>query len=237
MGSDRLIGGRTRATKAGAATPVAKVGSDASGRGGATHGYLVAIGANRLARDRKRPEVSVKGAAMLLRAADLDVLAVSRTVRSRPIGPSMRRYANAVAMIRTPLTPPDLLRRLQAIERAHGRVRLGQRWRARPLDLDIIAWSGGVWTTLDLTIPHPQAHRRTFVLGPIIDIARATGQHGLARAARRLLARLHRHPASRLTAPPRVPRCPPSRRASRASARNAPAGPLAQSVEQLTFNQ
>src|SRR3546814_9836046 len=83
-----------------------------------------------------------------------------------PLGPSRRRYANAVALVASKLSPPEMLGRLQEIEARFGR-RTGQRWSARTLDLDILLWSGGAWSDGALTIPHPAMTQRAFVLGPL----------------------------------------------------------------------
>ena len=104
---------------------------------------------------------------------DLDVFAQSSVVDSAPIGPSRRRYANAAAIVSTDLNPPALLLRLLEIEAHFGRVRRGQDWRARVLDLDILLWSGGIWadTNPDLAIPHAALRMRGFVLTPAAMIA------------------------------------------------------------------
>ena len=84
-----------------------------------------------------------------------------------------------------------MLERLHDIERAFGR-RTGQRWSARTLDLDILLWSGGVWSEAGLTIPHPAMQHRAFVLGPLRAIA-PDWRHPLsARTIRQLAARLIR---------------------------------------------
>lgn len=101
----------------------------------------------------------------------LDVLAISKAIASRPLGPSQRIYANAVAAVDTDLNPPELLALLQSIEAAFGRRRIGQRWRSRTLDLDILLWSGGNWQSPDLQIPHPEMAARDFVIGPAAQIA------------------------------------------------------------------
>ena len=101
----------------------------------------------------------------------LDVLAISKAIASRPLGPSQRSYANAVAAIETDLDPPELLELLQSIEAAFGRRRMGQRWRSRTLDLDILLWSGGIWQSPDLHIPHREMAARDFVIGPAAQIA------------------------------------------------------------------
>src|SRR3546814_13363107 len=78
--------------------------------------------------------------------------------------------ANAAALVETGLPPPALLKRLKEIEADFGK-RAGQRWGARTLDLDIVLWSGGLWSDRSLTIPHPSFRERNFVLAPLTPIA------------------------------------------------------------------
>lgn len=132
--------------------------------------YVVALGSN-IAHPRHGPPPRVLHAALAaLETCWLPVIAAAPIVTSAPLGPSRRRYANTVALIETPLAPLALLDRLQAIEAAFGRVRRGQRWQARTLDLDIVLWEGGLLHDRRLTIPHPEYHLRTFVLGPAARI-------------------------------------------------------------------
>ena len=98
------------------------------------------------------------------------VVAVSRIVASAPVGPSIRRFANAVVLVDSTDEPPAMLARLKAIERAFGRRR-GQRWSARVIDLDIVLWSGGAWSSPGLTVPHILYRERGFVLGPLLAVA------------------------------------------------------------------
>lgn len=98
------------------------------------------------------------------------VIAASRIIETAPVGPSIRRYANAVVLIESDLAPEELLDALQAMERAAGR-RAGRRWGARVLDLDIILWSGGSFAAPGLTVPHSRFRERNFVLGPLAEIA------------------------------------------------------------------
>lgn len=98
-------------------------------------------------------------------------MAQSRIIRSRPLGPSTREYANAAALIRSKLEPPELLGRLKAIEAEFGRRLSGQRWASRVLDLDILLWSGGLWASPGTIVPHPHMRERRFVLGPLAQIA------------------------------------------------------------------
>ena len=80
-------------------------------------------------------------------------------------GGAGRDFANAVALIESELSPPDLLRCLKALEREFGRRR-GRRWGSRVLDLDIVAWSGGKWRARGLTVPHKSASERELRHGP-----------------------------------------------------------------------
>lgn len=74
-------------------------------------------------------------------------------------------YLNAVILVRSALTPEQLLAELHRIENEHGRVRT-QRWGDRTLDLDLIDFAGLTRNTDTLTLPHPRAHERAFVLQP-----------------------------------------------------------------------
>jgi 2-amino-4-hydroxy-6-hydroxymethyldihydropteridine diphosphokinase len=125
---------------------------------------------------------------------DIDVFAHSAIVPSAPVGPSQRRYANAAAILSTELTPPALLRRLHYIENHFGRMRRGQTWRARTLDLDILLWSGGIWADSDpeLAIPHPALRTRAFVLTPAAMIAPDWRDPVTGLSIRQLQSRFHR---------------------------------------------
>jgi 2-amino-4-hydroxy-6-hydroxymethyldihydropteridine diphosphokinase len=99
------------------------------------------------------------------------VLASSPVIDSAPVGPSLRRFANAALVLESALQPLDLLAALQWLEAQLGRVRRGQRWRSRVIDLDLILWSGGVMAEPRLQVPHPLFRQRHFVLGPAAAIA------------------------------------------------------------------
>jgi 2-amino-4-hydroxy-6-hydroxymethyldihydropteridine diphosphokinase len=85
------------------------------------------------------------------------------------IDPSAPKYLNAVATLSTTLTAPELLSVIQGIEAEFGRVRT-QQWADRTLDIDIIMFGGKTLRTADLTIPHPRAHERDFVLAPWAEL-------------------------------------------------------------------
>ena len=79
------------------------------------------------------------------------------------------RYLNGVLVVETALAPLDLLDLLQAIETAHGRVRTTH-WGDRTLDLDVIDVDGIELASERLTLPHPRAWERAFVLQPWLDV-------------------------------------------------------------------
>ena len=127
--------------------------------------YAIGLGSNK-------PHGRYGGPARVLAAVldELQPVAVSGMFETAPIGPSLRTFANAAALIETPLSPLDLLQRLKAIEHRFGRRR-GQRWGARVLDLDILLWSGGRWSDAALSIPHRHLTERLFALDPLAQIA------------------------------------------------------------------
>jgi 2-amino-4-hydroxy-6-hydroxymethyldihydropteridine diphosphokinase len=75
------------------------------------------------------------------------------------------RYLNGVIEIETTLKPGNLLTEVRKIETAHGRVRL-ERWGSRTLDIDIITYGSLIKDGKRLTIPHPRAYQRAFVVVP-----------------------------------------------------------------------
>jgi 2-amino-4-hydroxy-6-hydroxymethyldihydropteridine diphosphokinase len=141
--------------------------------------YLIAFGGNH-----------AKSRAMIATLLQQrDTVAASKIHTTAPLGPGKRHYANAVALIETDLDPPALLAQLKRIERNHGR-RAGRRWGDRPLDLDIIGWSGGIWASRTLSIPHPAFRERRFVLAPLVEVAPGWRDLVTGLTSRHLLARL-----------------------------------------------
>jgi 2-amino-4-hydroxy-6-hydroxymethyldihydropteridine diphosphokinase len=106
----------------------------------------------------------------IARLPDTDVLAISPVYETAPVGgPAQPAYLNAVLVIRTGLPPVDLLQAAHRIEAAFGRAR-AERWGPRTLDIDIIDYAGQVSDDPALTLPHPCAHERAFVLAPWHDL-------------------------------------------------------------------
>lgn len=83
--------------------------------------------------------------------------------------PDAPKYLNGVATAETTLTPLELLDLMQRIENDHGRVR-DVRWGARTLDIDLIMFGGRAIDDDRLTVPHPRAHERDFVLSPWLEL-------------------------------------------------------------------
>ena len=98
------------------------------------------------------------------------VVGASPVYETAPVGgPAQPDYLNAVLLARTGLPPAELLDRLHEVEAAFHRVR-EVRWGPRTLDIDIITYEGAVSDHPDLTLPHPRAHERAFVLAPWHDV-------------------------------------------------------------------
>ncbi|MFF0086092.1 2-amino-4-hydroxy-6-hydroxymethyldihydropteridine diphosphokinase [Streptomyces canus] len=100
------------------------------------------------------------------------IKAVSPVYETQPWGvaaDSQPSYFNAVVVLKTTLPPSSLLERAHAVEEAFNRVR-DERWGPRTLDVDIVAYAETVSDDPVLTLPHPRAHERAFVLAPWHDV-------------------------------------------------------------------
>ena len=89
---------------------------------------------------------------------------------SEPVGPAEYTFLNSTALIETTRKPRELLRLLKEFEQKCGREKDPQRWGPRVLDLDIIVFGDLVIDRETLIIPHPEYHRRLFVLYPMMEI-------------------------------------------------------------------
>jgi 2-amino-4-hydroxy-6-hydroxymethyldihydropteridine diphosphokinase len=99
-------------------------------------------------------------------------VAASGRWRSRPVEAGGPDYLNAVACVRTRLSPEGLLDRLQAIEQAHGRQRPYLN-APRTLDLDLLLHGDLQCHTARLALPHPRMTERAFVLLPLLQVCEA----------------------------------------------------------------
>jgi 2-amino-4-hydroxy-6-hydroxymethyldihydropteridine diphosphokinase len=102
------------------------------------------------------------------------LLAASRLYRTPAWGRTDQPdYVNAAALLETALDPQALLAALLDIERRAGRVRDGDRWGPRTLDLDLLLYDDRVIDLPGLRVPHPHLHERAFALVPLAEIAAA----------------------------------------------------------------
>ena len=115
------------------------------------------------------PNANLDSAIGLLREVT-EVLAVSNYLQTKPVGgPEQPDYLNAVAIVESELPAKDLLALLNGIETAMGRTR-EIHWGPRVIDLDLIQYGGLLVNDEKLTLPHPRAHERRFVLAPWFEI-------------------------------------------------------------------
>ena len=154
--------------------------------------YLIALGSNKRHHRFGPPERVLAAALAALERHSIKVKRAAPVIRSAPLGPSLRRYANSAVLVKCKVEPDELLAELKALERQFGRRSGGQRWGSRVLDLDLVLWSGGAWSSPGLTVPHPAFRERRFVLGPAAQIAGTWRDPMSGLSLRQLKARLTR---------------------------------------------
>ena len=99
------------------------------------------------------------------------VCAASSLYRNPPMGGmNQPDYINAVIRLATDMEPEQLLQELQEVERQFGREEKSEPWASRPLDLDVLLWGEECVAQEGLTVPHPGAHERIFVLLPLQEL-------------------------------------------------------------------
>jgi 2-amino-4-hydroxy-6-hydroxymethyldihydropteridine diphosphokinase len=131
---------------------------------------VVAIGGN-LAGDFPSPQALLQAALVRLDAEGLPVARQSSWWRSAAWPDASKpEYLNAVIFVETKRRPRETLQALLNVERAFGRRR-SEPNAPRTLDLDLIAHGRTVLHEPGLTLPHPRAHERLFVMGPLAEIA------------------------------------------------------------------
>lgn len=125
---------------------------------------VVALGSNI-----GEPKENLDLAIALLREAT-EVVAVSRYFSTKPVGYlDQPDFLNAVCIIESDLPAMDLLKMLHGIEKVMGRDR-SIKWGPRTIDLDLIQYGSLLSNADELTLPHPRAHERQFVLEPWLEI-------------------------------------------------------------------
>jgi 2-amino-4-hydroxy-6-hydroxymethyldihydropteridine diphosphokinase len=131
----------------------------------------------------------LRAAVDLLRGVpDLTVVAVSPVYETAPVGgPAQDDYLNAVVLVETTLSPRELLAVAHLAEMLRDRRRT-QRWGPRTLDVDVVDYAGQRLDTDELTLPHPRAAERAFVLQPWLAVDPSAELSG--RSVRALLEEL-----------------------------------------------
>jgi 2-amino-4-hydroxy-6-hydroxymethyldihydropteridine diphosphokinase len=128
----------------------------------------VGLGANLGPR-----ETTIQAAVALLAAEEgIQVVAQSTLHETDPVGTvDQPRFLNGVVALDTTLSPRELLDVLLRVERELGRVRDGERWGPRTIDLDLLVHGSQVVDEPGLHVPHPRLHERRFALEPLADLA------------------------------------------------------------------
>jgi 2-amino-4-hydroxy-6-hydroxymethyldihydropteridine diphosphokinase len=151
------------------------------------HRVYIGIGSNLGDRKANTLEaidrVSKLPSTRLLRASSL--------YESEPLGNARTWFVNSVIEIESELSAEDLLKKLKGIETAMGRKRVkGKRWGSRVIDLDILLCDQDVLDKRTLKIPHPEMHKRRFVLLPLAELAPHVIHPQLGQSVSALLANL-----------------------------------------------
>jgi 2-amino-4-hydroxy-6-hydroxymethyldihydropteridine diphosphokinase len=140
------------------------------------HTAYIGIGSNLGER-----ETTIRDALELLAAdPELEVEAVSSIRETDPVGVvDQPRFLNAAIRLATDLAPRPLLERLLAVEQQLGRVRTGERYGPRTIDLDLLLYGDEIVDEPGLRVPHPRLAERRFVLEPLTKLDPALVVPGL----------------------------------------------------------
>lgn len=144
---------------------------------------LIGLGSNLISGIFNSPREVIKAALEKISNKDIHIVKESKFYQSEPVPKSDQPwFVNAVVHIETDYSPSELLHILHDIENEMGRLRR-QRWEARIIDLDILAYDDVIlpsinkWsdhqkniTADELILPHPRMHERLFVVIPLMDI-------------------------------------------------------------------
>ena len=149
------------------------------------HRVYIGIGSNL--GDRK--ENTLEAVSRVAKLPGTRIVRASSLYESEPLGDAKTWFVNSVIEIETELVADVLLRRLKAIEKAMGRKRVkGKRWGSRVIDLDILLSDQEVVDKRSLKIPHPEMHKRRFVLLPLAELAPHVVHPQLGQSVSALLA-------------------------------------------------
>ena len=122
-------------------------------------------------------------------AKEIKIEKVSSIYESSPVGPAQRDFLNCAVKVKTTLPPIALLTFLKQAEKNMGR-KAGIRWGPRAIDLDILIYEKVKMKLKLLTLPHPELHKRKFVLKPLSEIAPRLKVPGFGRSVAQILSKL-----------------------------------------------
>ena len=149
------------------------------------HRVYIGIGSNL--GDRKAN--TLEAVDRIAKLPDTRVSRASSLYESEPLGDAKTWFVNSVIEIETELASDGLLKKLKAIEKAMGRKRVkGKRWGSRVIDLDILLSNHEVVDKRTLKVPHPEMHKRRFVLLPLAELAPQLVHPHLGQSVSALLA-------------------------------------------------
>jgi 2-amino-4-hydroxy-6-hydroxymethyldihydropteridine diphosphokinase len=131
------------------------------------HQVVIALGTNL--GDK---ELNLKNAIIQIKSNIGEVLKVSSIFRNSAVGfESENEFFNNCLICETKLSPKQVLKKLQEIEKILGRIKTKESYEDRVIDLDIIFFDNLVVKTKNLEIPHPNYHERDFVLVPMTELS------------------------------------------------------------------
>ncbi len=142
---------------------------------------------------------TMRQAVMLLEERSLRISASSDVFETPPWGmENQPRFLNACVLAETDILPRALLELLLNIESDLGRIRR-YKWGPREIDLDLLFYDDQVFNESGLVLPHPQMHRRAFVLVPLVQIAPDWSHPVLGKSIRELAGSLDASSIIRIT--------------------------------------
>jgi 2-amino-4-hydroxy-6-hydroxymethyldihydropteridine diphosphokinase len=132
------------------------------------HRVYIGLGSNLGDRKANIREAEEKLSAL----AATRIVKASSLYESEPLGNAKTWFVNSVLEIETEFEADELLKRTKAIETVMGRKRVkGKRWGSRIIDLDLLLFDSQTVNKRNLKIPHPEMHKRRFVLLPLSELA------------------------------------------------------------------